>query len=231
MLEIKKLSAWYEKNNYILSNISLTLKNNRVIGLLGLNGVGKTTLINVLSSVHLGYEYSKVIYNDKFINFKDTEWKKNRYTVFTEEQAFSYWSFNEYIPFIEKVYEKKIDKGYLEKLIEGFGFQKYINYPIKSLSTGNKKKVFLITGFSLQLPFLILDEPFDGLDFLASEFLYKEILKYKKVGSIIMSSHIAESIEKTCDQVLILKGGNIKLYDLTESDNIRDSLEVWLYDE
>ncbi|WP_251861390.1 ABC transporter ATP-binding protein [Clostridium sp. Marseille-Q2269] len=231
MLTIQGLQAWYDKNIPILSDISFTLSDNSVVGLLGLNGAGKTTLLNTISGVHSGYKYSKLNYNGEDFNFEDIKWKKKRYTVFTEEQAFSYWSFNEYLHFIEKVYDKKINNNHLEELIKGFTFEKYINYPMKDLSTGNKKKVFLITGFSLELPFLILDEPLDGLDFLSSNFLYEEILQYKKFGTILMSSHIAESIEKTCHKVIILKEGHCKLHNLSKTENLTDSLEVWLHDK
>ncbi len=230
MLSVKDLEAWYVKGTTIIKKVSFDLKKNTVIGLLGLNGAGKTTLINTLSGVHSNYKYSTLKYDDKDITFKDACWKSNRYTIFTEEQAFSYWSFNEYLPFIEKVYKKKLNTQRIEELIKGFGFEKYVNYPMKELSTGNKKKVFLITGFALELPLLILDEPLDGLDFLASEFLYQEILRYKKVGSVLMSSHIAESIEKTCDEVMILRNGSLKSYEFETNRDIRELLEGWLDD-
>lgn len=230
MLSVKDLEAWYVKGTTIIKKVSFDLKKNTVIGLLGLNGAGKTTLINTLSGVHSNYKYSTLKYDDKDITFKDACWKSNRYTIFTEEQAFSYWSFNEYLPFIEKVYKKKLNTQRIEELIKGFGFEKYVDYPMKELSTGNKKKVFLITGFALELPLLILDEPLDGLDFLASEFLYQEIVRYKKVGSVLMSSHIGESIEKTCDEVLVLKNGTLKSYELETNRDIRELLEGWLDD-
>lgn len=230
MLSVKDLEAWYVKGTTIIKKVSFDLKENTVIGLLGLNGAGKTTLINTLSGVHSNYKYSTLKYDDKDITFKDACWKSNRYTIFTEEQAFSYWSFNEYLPFIEKVYKKKLNTQRIEELIKGFGFEKYVDYPMKELSTGNKKKVFLITGFALELPLLILDEPLDGLDFLASEFLYQEIVRYKKVGSVLMSSHIGESIEKTCDEVLVLKNGTLKSYELETNRDIRELLEGWLDD-
>lgn len=231
MMQVDGLTAWYEGKHSILSNISFEIQENCIVGLLGLNGAGKTTLINTISGVHLKYSHNRIIYNSNNIDFQNEGWKKARYTVFTEEQAFSYWTFNEYLKFIQKVYRKNVSKNYLEKIIEGFGFDKYTNYPIKDLSTGNKKKVFLITGFSLQLPLLILDEPLDGLDFLASEFLYKEILEYKKFGSILMSSHIAESIERTCDKVLVLRSGFMESHDLIKNQGIREALEVWLSDK
>ena len=84
------------------------------------------------------------------------------------------------------------------------------------MSTGNKKKVFLITGFYLKRPLLILDEPFDGLDFDSTEFLYKVLVQYKSYGSILMTSHIAESISRVC----FLEDGHLKL--------LQSDLDDWL---
>ncbi|WP_294354849.1 ABC transporter ATP-binding protein [uncultured Clostridium sp.] len=228
MLSIKDLESWYEEDKSIIKKVSFDLKDNSIIGLLGLNGAGKTTLINTLSGVHQKYKVSSIKNNNKEIIFNDLVWKNSRYTVFTDEQAFSYWSFSEYLPFIEDVYKKKTDKEYVQELIKGFGFEKYVDYSMKDLSTGNRKKAFLITGFALRCPLLILDEPLDGLDYLASEFLYEEIKKYTKFGSILMSSHIGESIEKTCNEVLVLQNGFINFYEFKSGSNLRSLLKEWL---
>lgn len=230
MLKIGGLTAWYVKNKNILIDLSFEIKEHSITGLLGLNGAGKTTLINILSSVHKSYKAQEVLYKGDLIDLNNVDWKNKRYTVFTEEQAFSYWTFDEYMHFLHKAYQKDVNKDHMGRLIEGFRFEDYVNCPIKNLSTGNRKKVFLITGFALELPLLILDEPLDGLDFLSSEFLYKEILEYKKYGSLVMSSHIAESIEKTCDQVFILQDGNIEMHILENNSDIRSYLNGWLHE-
>ena len=101
-------------------------------------------------------------------------------------------------------------------------FEEFLNTDIGSLSTGNKKKVFLITAFYLKPALLILDEPFDGLDFDATEFLYGLLLQYKEEGSILMSSHIAESIVRVCDTAYTIEDGHL--------DAIESNLEDWFHD-
>ena len=114
--------------------------------------------------------------------------------------------------------------------MEGFRFGEYQNQFIKNLSTGNKKKVFLITGFALRLPLLLLDEPLDGLDFGAAEFLYTAIKEYKDFGSVLMSSHIAESFERTCDKILLLDQGQLSEKSISSNIDIRKELKEWLDD-
>jgi ABC-2 type transport system ATP-binding protein len=61
----------------------------------------------------------------------------------------------------------------------------------------------------LRLPLLVLDEPINGLDFEATEFPYKAIIEYKEYGSVFMSSHVAESFQRCCDIVYVLKAGGL----------------------
>lgn len=80
---------------------------------------------------------------------------------------------------------------------------------LKELSTGNLKKVYLITAFALRPELLLLDEPVNGLDFQSTEYLYRLISGYRQYGTILFSSHILESICLTSDRVLVLEHGRI----------------------
>lgn len=228
MLNIENISIWYKPEKKIINNTGFSISEKSVVGLLGINGAGKSTLINTLSDVHEKYTASKITFNGKALKFSDEAFKLTRYTVFTEEQAFMYWTFDDYIAFIAKAYKKKLDTSYVDYLINGFNFSEYKKYELKDLSTGNKKKVFLITGLALMLPLLILDEPLDGLDFSSSEFLYEAINRHKQYGSVLMSSHIAESFEKTCDTILLLSHGKIQHKHMAKDVDIRTQLEGWL---
>lgn len=228
MLHLKNLSVWYQEGNPVIKGTDLAIEANHVVGLLGINGAGKTTLINTMSGVHTKYQADEIWGEFGETNFAAEDFKKMRYTVFTEEQAFSYWDFREYLEFVQKVYGKKADRAYLDYLIDGFRFQQYENTLIKDLSTGNKKKVFLIVGFALKLPLLILDEPLDGLDFSGAEFLYEVMQGHKQYGSVLMSSHIAESFERTCDDILLLNHGKISRKEMIPGMNIREELGAWL---
>lgn len=98
---------------------------------------------------------------------------------------------------------------------------------LKELSTGNLKKVYLITAFALR-PALLLDEPINGLDFQSTEYLYQLIAEYKQYGTILFSSHILESICFTSDRVLVLEHGKISRIFTGEeikSETIREVLK------
>lgn len=247
MLEFQNLSVWYtrqasriesvshscvryENKKNIIQHADFCIDAGSTVGLLGVNGAGKTTFINTLSGIHTKFEAGRMQFREKEITPMDHEFRLQRYTVFTDEQAFKYWTFSEYTAYIEKVYQKKTDADYLDYLINGFRLGEYRHEFIKNLSTGNKKKVFLITGLALQLPLLLLDEPLDGLDFSSSEFLYEVLREHKKYGSVLMSSHIAESFEQTCDKILLLDKGRISSRMITGHTDIRKELKEWLYE-
>ncbi|MBO6166107.1 MAG: ABC transporter ATP-binding protein [Eubacterium sp.] len=229
LLDIKQLKAWYTSDKPVLKGLNLCLEKNSVIGLIGLNGAGKTTLMNVICGLHDGFETSGISFNGKDITFKDKNFIKSRYIVFSEDESFGYFTFNEYIAYVFKCYEKTLDKEYVNDLVSRFGFEEYRSVLIKNLSLGNRRKAYLITGFALKPDLLLLDEPVNGLDFVSTETLYSLIGDYKKYGTVLFSSHILESVTLTSDRVLVLEEGVIaKTYtgDEINAENIRLSLDT-----
>lgn len=207
LLSIEGLTAWYNRGQPILDIDLLTIPNNSIVGLLGANGSGKTTLINCLSGVHEQCRVDQVRHDGRRAGFTDHVFQSARYTVFTEHSGFRYWTLNNYLTFLSKTYSRQIETGVVERLVEAIMFGRFRDKTIGSLSTGNKKKAFLIAGLALRLPLLVLDEPVDGLDFEGTEFLYTAINEYRDYGSVFMSSHIAESFERCCDQLYLLRAG------------------------
>ncbi|MBR4112750.1 MAG: ABC transporter ATP-binding protein [Ruminiclostridium sp.] len=207
ILEIKSLDGWYKKGNNILSELSFDLYKNEIVGLIGLNGAGKTTLIKILSGLLEGYKADNVCFDGKAVNFRDGRFKNQRYTVFSEDSSFGYFTFREYISYVFSAYSKKL--GDVSELVRGFHFEEFENKLLKDLSMGNRRKVNLITAFALKAPLLLLDEPVNGLDFQSTEFLYSLISGYKEHGTLLFSSHILESITLTSDRVMVLENGRI----------------------
>ncbi len=225
LLSISNLKAWYSKEKLVLNDFSLNLYNNECVGLIGLNGAGKTTFIKVVAGLLTSYECDNKVWIGGNTGFRSESFKKERYVSFADESGFLYLTFNEYLDYVFDSYEKARED--IAHLIEGFNFENYTNVLIKELSTGNKKKVSLITAFALKPKLLLLDEPVNGLDFESTEFLYKLMNEYSGFGTILFSSHILESICLISDRVLLLKDGRIeRTFDDLEinADSIREAL-------
>ena len=208
ILEVQNLNAWYSQGKNVLSGFSLQLRPHEVVGLIGLNGAGKTTFLKTLSGLHEGFRCDSIRLNGQTVGFRDKGFKLRRYTVFAEDNSFQYFTFREYLSYAAAAYKKELPDA--DRLVRGFHFEDYTGTLLKDLSTGNKKKAFLITAFALKRPLLLLDEPVNGLDFQSTEYLYQLIAGYKEYGTVLFSSHILESITLTSDRVLVLEEGQIR---------------------
>lgn len=207
LLSLNNLSAWYAADHPVLSDFSLDLGTNEVVGLIGLNGAGKTTFIKTVAGLLSGYRLDSAAWAGRSFSFRDKEFKRNRYIVFAEDRSFQYFTFREYLAYVAASYGVSLPE--VSSLVAGFHFDDYTNVLLKELSTGNLKKAYLITAFALCPKLLLLDEPVNGLDFQSTEFLYQLMNSYKEHGTILFSSHILESICLTSDRVLVLEHGRI----------------------
>lgn len=208
MLCIQNLSAWYRSERNVLTDFSIELREHEVVGLIGLNGAGKTTFFKILSGLLPTFSAEKVCFRGQCVRFRDVGFKTCRYTVFAEDDSFAYFTFWEYLSYVTAAYHR--EGSDVAALIQGFHFEDYTDVLLKDLSTGNKKKAFLITAFALKPELLFLDEPVNGLDFQSTEFLYQQIAGYKAYGTVLFSSHILESITVSSDRVLVLEEGHIR---------------------
>ena len=208
LLTIKNLSAWYNNEKMILSDFSFALDEHEVAGLIGLNGAGKTTFLKVLSGLLPTFRSDGIFFCGAPVDFRKQDFKRCRYTVFAEDNSFSYFTFWEYLAYVCAAYGKEVPN--VSGLIQGFHFEEYTDTLLRELSTGNRKKAFLITAFALKPRLLLLDEPVNGLDFQSTEFLYQLIAGYKEYGTLLFSSHVLESIVLTSDRVLVLENGHIR---------------------
>ena len=207
LLVLNDLSVWYTQGNPVLDKFSMELGTNEVVGLIGLNGAGKTTFIKALSGLLDSFQAETALWQDKPLVFRDRGFKKERYIVFAEDHSFRFFTFCEYISYVGASYGKKLSD--IDELVQGFHFEEYTDVPM-GMSTGNLKKAYLITAFALKPKLLMLDEPVNGLDFQSTEYLYRQIGGYRQYGTVLFSSHILESICLTSDRVLVLEQGQIK---------------------
>ena len=207
LLSLNNLSVWYAAGHPVLSGFSLDLGTNEVVGLIGLNGAGKTTFIKSVAGLLPGYHLDSAAWDGHSFSFRDKAFKRSRYIVFAEDRSFQYFTFQEYLAYAAASYGVSLPD--VSDLVRGFHFEDYTNVLLKELSTGNLKKAYLITAFALRPKLLLLDEPVNGLDFQSTEFLYQLMGGYKQTGTLLFSSHILESICLTSDRVLVLEQGRI----------------------
>lgn len=205
MLKVDGVTKYYG-NLLAVDNLSFTVEDGEIFGLLGLNGAGKTTTFRMILGLIDDYT-GKITLDGEKIDYKITDKigflteERSLLTKLTVKEQIVYYGVLKGIP--ENEIDKKIDYWLKE-----FGIEGYKNRKIKELSKGNQQKVQFISAIINEPKLLILDEPFSGLDPINVELFKKVILDFKKKGtSIIFSSHRMEHVELFCDRLVVLVKG------------------------
>lgn len=205
MLEVKNIVKKYG-NNLAVNDLSFTVANGEIFGLLGENGAGKTTTFRIIMGL-LEPNAGEVLLDGEKIDYS----KSDSIGFVTEERSLlTKLTVQEQIEFYGtlKGLEKKEIDNLLNKWLEKFEITSYKNRKIKELSKGNQQKVQFISAVIHHPKLLILDEPFTGLDPINVKLLKEAIIELKNEGcSIIFSSHQMEYIEDFCEKLIILVKG------------------------
>lgn len=189
-----------------VDNLSFSVKNGEIFGLLGENGAGKTTTFRMIMGL-LEPDKGKITLDGKIIDYKVTD----KIGFVTEERSLltklTVKEMIEYYGVLKGMSETDIDKK-LDYWLKKFEITEYKNKKIKELSKGNQQKIQFISAIINDPKLLILDEPFTGLDPINVNFLKDAVKELQKKGcSIIFSSHQMEYIEDFCEQLIILVHG------------------------
>lgn len=189
-----------------VDNLSFSVKNGEIFGLLGENGAGKTTTFRMIMGL-LEPDKGKITLDGKKIDYKVTD----KIGFVTEERSLltklTVKEMIEYYGVLKGMDESDIDKK-LDYWLKKFEITEYKNKKIKELSKGNQQKIQFISAVINDPKLLILDEPFTGLDPINVGLLKDAVKELQKKGcSIIFSSHQMEYIEDFCEQLIILVHG------------------------
>ena len=217
MIEVKNVTKKYGKA-VAVEDISFTIKEGEIVGLLGPNGVGKSTTMNMLTGFIEQTEGEIII--DGYDMLKKPKKAKREigympegvplYTDLTVKE------FVTYMAEIKKV-NKKERKEKVEKIIEETGLKDVEKKLIKNLSRGYKQRVSMAGALVGEPKILILDEPTVGLDPKQITEIRNLIKELGKTHTIILSSHILSEVSQICNKVIIINKGKIIAVDTPEN--------------
>lgn len=212
MLQVSNLSFHYQPNITVLNNLTFSVPDGEIVGLLGKNGVGKTTTLKLILGL-LPIEKGTITLGKYSLDTHPLQYKKRINYVSDNHRIYNNLTGKEYLNFIADMYEVSTEtrtKIYAP-LVKVFQVEKYLNQPIKKLSHGTKQKIAIISSLVNDPQLWVLDEPMTGLDVEAVQAL-KKIIKSRKDSqkSVLFSSHILEICGKVCDKVAIIQSGTIK---------------------
>lgn len=211
MIEIKNVSKSYIKNEKIIDNLNLEIKDGEIFGFLGPNGAGKTTTIKMITGI-LKIDEGDIFIDGQSITENPVNAKLNFGFVPDSPDMFLKLKGIEYLNFIADIYiiDSKIRKDRIEKLSKEFEIYDNLNEQIQNYSHGMRQKL-LIIGVLLHEPKnWILDEPLTGLDPKSAYDLKEKMKAHSKKGNtVFFSTHVLEVAEKLCDRIGIINKGKL----------------------
>ena len=209
ILEIKNITKCYKKNSPVLNGLSISVPAGKIVGLLGPNGCGKSTLIKLIAGL-LQADSGEIYVDGQKVGEKTA-------AVVSYLPERPYFNFKlkvkDLLKFFSEFYSDfRIDRA--EKLLSDLSINK--NARLSSLSKGTKEKVQLILVMSRDAKLYLLDEPIAGVDPAARDYILGTIISnYNPEASIIITTHLITDVERILDEFLfmtyggkILMGGN-----------------------
>lgn len=202
IIEVKNVTKQYS-NQLALDSVSLQIKKGIVYGLLGPNGAGKTTLIRILNQI-TAPDDGEVFFNGKPLNRSDI----GKIGYLPEERGlYKKMKVGEEAMYLAQLkgLSKKEALERLKHWFIKFEIQSWWNRKVEELSKGMQQKLQFITTVVHNPEFLIMDEPFSGLDPINTNLIRQEMLELKRQGTtIIISTHNMASVEEICDEICLI---------------------------
>lgn len=235
-LQIKNLSFGYKKNQMILNNINLEIKQGEILGILGPNGTGKTTFIKCINNIHKPNE-GRILYDgNNIMNLSQLNIAK--IIAYVPQYTNNFFPMNVIdivmmgrMPYVKKNYSDE-DKEIVFSIIKKINLEKFAFRNIKEMSGGERQRVFIARAMAQQPKIIILDEPTSSLDLYNQLFILHTITKLAKENNItiIMTIHDLNLASMFCDNILMLKDAHIFAHGKPESiltaENIYEMYKV-----
>lgn len=203
-----------------MENISFNVKKGEITALLGLNGVGKSTLLKIIMGL-VKQDEGEVLFNGEKLNYKTYE---NIAFVPDVLNTYGEMKIKDAFEYMNMMYEKwDMNKAY--EMMKDFRLTDDLK--INKLSKGNIARVKLILGFARNPEYLLLDEPFSGIDIFTREKFIESLIGYvdNDIG-ILLTTHELKEVENIVDKVVFLSDGNIKIEFYVEDVRENEGLSM-----
>ena len=203
ILECKNLSKAYKKGVYVINDMNIEIPRGKIVGLLGPNGCGKSTLIKMIAGV-LQPTNGEITVDGCPVG----EDSKALVSYLPERTYFNNsMKVSELLNYFEEFYSD-FDKERAYKLLSDLKISPNSN--LKSLSKGTKEKVQLVLVMARKAKLYLLDEPIAGVDPVAREYILDTIVSnYNKEATVIVSTHLIADVEPVLDDFLFVHRGRV----------------------
>lgn len=217
-IKVSNISKCFKKHQ-VLKNLSFEVTPGETYGLVGLNGIGKTTIIKIMLGL-LNQDKGDI----KLFGRENNDLEAKKLITYLPEKftPSQFLKGYEFLELASGYYQQEFDRKHAESICKELDFDAgALDRKVSSYSKGMGQKLGLISIFLSKCPLLILDEPMSGLDPSARIFLKEKLKEYKKQGNtIFFTSHILADVEEICDRIGVLHNGEL-FYEGTVSKFIK----------
>ncbi len=212
VLQIENYSKTYGKSGKkAVENLNITVHAGEIFGFIGHNGAGKTTTLRAVAGV-LDFEEGDITIYGHSIKTDAIAAKKITAFIPDNPDIYEFLTGIAYLGLIADLYgiSKEDRENRIAKYADAFELTPALGSPINSYSHGMRQKLALISAFMRAPKLLVLDEPFVGLDPVASHILKGFLAELcAEGGCVFFSTHVLEVAEKLCHRIAIIKGGKM----------------------
>ncbi|WP_346234849.1 ABC transporter ATP-binding protein [Lysinibacillus telephonicus] len=234
LLQLTDVTGGYTRKP-VIKDLSFSIEKGELVGLIGLNGAGKSTTIKHIIGTLLP-QRGKIRLNGVTLN-ENIDLYRSSFSYIPETPVlYDELTLKEHLELTAMAYgiDENTLKNRSQELLKEFRMEKRLNWFPSHFSKGMRQKVMIMCAFLVNPQLYIIDEPFVGLDPLGIQSLLDQMDEKKKEGaSILMSTHILSTAEKHCDRIILLHEGQVRaqgtMDDLRKSFNMPNATLDDLY--
>jgi ABC-2 type transport system ATP-binding protein len=219
MLQIQQVTGGYRHSKIVNRNVTFEVRQGEIVGLIGLNGAGKSTTIKQILGILKPFK-GEIKLNGKTLMEDPNHFRSHICYIPETPQFYEELTLWEHLEFTAYTYQipKQRFEPKAHELLEKFRMTNRIHDFPHTFSKGMQQKLMIMSAMLSEASFYIIDEPFVGLDALAIDMLINMLIDLKEKGTgILISTHILAMATKYCDRFIIMDQGEI-IYEGTLSD-------------
>lgn len=215
IVQLKNVSKQYKDANFKLENISFDINKKEVIGIIGRNGTGKSTILKMINGI-VSYDSGDILYKDSSIKSMDASTlrntRKNLAYIFQHSNLIDNKSVYYHLSLVYKLNKVSVDKKKIDDILEFMNITRLKNSLCGSLSGGEQQKVAIAMALLQEPEVLLCDEISSALDTNSEKEIFALLNKLRTTTdiSIVMISHSLSLLKNFCDRVVVIDDSTIK---------------------
>ena len=215
IVQLKNVSKQYKDANFKLENISFDINKKEVIGIIGRNGTGKSTILKMINGI-VSYDSGDILYKNSSIKAMDTSTlrhtRKNLAYIFQHSNLIDNKSVYYHLSLVYKLNKVSVDKKKIDDILEFMNITRLKNSLCGSLSGGEQQKVAIAMALLQEPEVLLCDEISSALDTNSEKEIFALLNKLQTTTdiSIVMISHSLSLLKNFCDRVVVIDDSTIK---------------------